>query len=302
MKALISAALFILICFGSLYAEEDEINASLDWEKMSIKVSIKSKLQGNNLRSPNQRIIAEETLALQYLEVIRPFILSLQVDSSSKIKDMIERAALPSSIVDDFAASVKKLSPYYTADFKSISSTYTIDLNEIGKQLYTKNQNIEMTKPLNKEGGVSYSGIIIMADVPLPVHGKHTSVNIVPSIFPKIWDSEMNLIFDRNMSLLNKEGGSAFYVHYSSVDKVFLKTPSGIDKELEKIVGSKPLRIIASELFGITPTDIVIDQSDAIQILSSDANRKLLQDGRIAIIVRSTDLSSNLMELSQNPR
>ncbi|GHT50000.1 hypothetical protein FACS1894102_5210 [Spirochaetia bacterium] len=271
-------------------SNETTLSGNLNWEKMEINVSMQLKIADKNVGNPSYRIKAEDNLWLEYIENIRPFILSIQVDSSSMIGDLINSGLLPASSVDEFTMAARKVPPYYNKDFTAIASSYSIDMNYISEHLFTKQKLIEMMKPLSVDAGISYTGIIIMADEPMPVHGKLSKDSIVPSIFPKIWDSEMNLVFERNMSYQDKTKGSLF-VHWSSADKVFVKSPSGIDPELAKIVGTKPLRVIATELFGINSTDLVINKDDAVKMLTSDANRKLLQEGRIAIIIDPESLT-----------
>jgi hypothetical protein len=54
------------------------------------------------------------------------------------------------------------------------------------------------------------------------------------------------------------------------------------------------LRVIAREVFGMNPTDVVIDRDDALVILSSEANKRMLRDGRIAFIVQADTLNQEL--------
>jgi hypothetical protein len=78
---------------------------------------------------------------------------------------------------------------------------------------------------------------------------------------------------------------NAAMVRYVSPDGVFRPTPSGLSPELAALVGNNPLRIIAREVYGIRPTDPVIDREDALLILSSEENLLLLREGRVAIMV-----------------
>jgi hypothetical protein len=55
-------------------------------------------------------------------------------------------------------------------------------------------------------------------------------------------------------------------------------------------VGSNPLRIIARGVFGIDPTDPVIDRDDALLILSTENNRRLLREGRVVLVLNEGKL------------
>jgi len=110
----------------------------------------------------------------------------------------------------------------------------------------------------------------------------------VPCLFPKIWDSEMNLIYERSM-LVSRNSPM---VRYFSPKSIFQNNPSGLSLELREIVGERPLRIFACGVFGIKPTDLIIDRSDAMLIISSEENRELLSQGRVAIILDESRLKT----------
>jgi hypothetical protein len=57
-------------------------------------------------------------------------------------------------------------------------------------------------------------------------------------------------------------------------------------------VGNNPLRIVANGVYGQTPTDPVIDREDALLIFSSEANRRLLREGKVALILEKNTLTT----------
>jgi len=79
-------------------------------------------------------------------------------------------------------------------------------------------------------------------------------------------------------------------VRYIARESIFRSSPSGIEGELAALLGSNPLRIIAREVFGVNPTDPIIDREDALKILSSENNRRLLMEGRVALVLSDTKL------------
>jgi hypothetical protein len=131
-----------------------------------------------------------------------------------------------------------------------------------------------------------YTGIIIIADMALPIHGRNTSAFVSPCLFPKIWDTEMNLIYERNLTDPAITGsGERPIVHYAKREDIFRPNPSGIDSTLIPLVGERPLRIFARSVFGAVPTDPVIDRADALLMLSNENNRRLLREGRVVLVV-----------------
>jgi hypothetical protein len=104
----------------------------------------------------------------------------------------------------------------------------------------------------------------------------------------------MNLIYERNMMTpeIIQETGMVRYVPESGI---LHPTPSGLGPELRSLVGDKPLRIIARGVFGIRPTDPIIDRADALLILSSEENRRLLREGRVVMVLNEEVLKSPLL-------
>ena len=94
------------------------------------------------------------------------------------------------------------------------------------------------------------------------------SDRLTPSLFPKVWDASMNLVYEKNM--VNPDTArQRGIVHYAS---------SLEEGELSDRIGDDPLRIVARRVFGKNRTDPVISRDDALKILTDPANRKLLLD------------------------
>jgi hypothetical protein len=136
----------------------------------------------------------------------------------------------------------------------------------------------------------AYTGIIIIASDKQPVHGTKNSALLHPCLFPKVWDSDMKLIFERNM--YNQESGPM--AHYFPLKGIFAGGPSGLSKEISAIVGEYPLRIFARGVFGMKPTDPIINPDDALLIMSTESNRNLLREGRLVIIVDDSVLKNEI--------
>jgi hypothetical protein len=294
MKKIIGWFFFFLI---TLWANADEtiadIQGSVEWDRMEIDVTVALDLSAAGLRIPSGRSRAEEQIGTEYPRLIRPFLLSLPMDSSGTLGDMINRGELPPSAVNDFARSARQVPPALSADLASMSSRYTINMHTIGAALIRHRRPVEIPRTLTPVPAAAYTGIIIIADTELPVHGRNTQALPLPCFFPKIWDTEMNLLFERNMieSGIGKTNGM---VRYISETSLFRPTPSGLEGDLLDLVGPHPLRILARGVFGSRPTDPIIDREDALLIISSEENRRLLREGKIALVLRQDVLKNSL--------
>jgi hypothetical protein len=261
---------------------------------MEINAAVALNLGLAGVRLPTGRTQAEELISVEYPRLIRPSLLAIPVDSSSTVEDLINRGELSLNNIGNIAISAKRVPPALSTDLSSLATSYTIDLNRVGAELIRHSRPAEIKRPLIPIPAASYTGIIILASEELPIHGRNTKSLVYPCVFPKIWDTEMNLIYERNMMEQGKarEIGTARYVPEASI---FRPTPSGLSPELTRLVGNNPLRIIARGVYGIRPTDPIIDREDAMIILSSDENIRHLREGRVAMVLSDRVLKNPLI-------
>ncbi|MDR1909085.1 MAG: polymerase [Spirochaetaceae bacterium] len=291
--------LFLVIPVLFLHAQESagpdrriEAQGFIAWEKMELSATVSLDLAGAGIILPTGRIQAEDVIRREYTALMRPYILALPYDSSSVLGDLVERGEFSFLGLEEAAASARRGAPVLSPDLSRLSAAFTIDMAALGAQFKRHRRPMDMPRVLLPVPAASWTGIVIIASERLPVHGRNISAYAAPCLFPRIWDSEMNLIYERNT--LDSADSLRPLVRYSAEAGIFLDTPSGLSPELEAIVGQKPLRIMARGLFGIRPTDPLIDREDALLILSSENNRKLLREGRVVIVLSDGVLREEL--------
>ena len=282
---------FLLVFFtvSSVFADAKiGINGAVEWDTMRIKAVISLDLASAGIKIPSGRIQGESLLLSNYLSLILPSILELQVDSSSTISDLINRGEFNLSEVEAIALKAQSIPPALSPELKNMSVSYNMNISGISSAFIRHRRPSPIMRTLNPVSAARYTGIVIIASDELPIHGMKSKAMPVPCLFPKIWDSEMNLIYERNML----EAESASMVSYAPLNSIFQKNPSGLSAELIAAVGERPLRIFANGVFGSTPTDLVIDRNDAMLIISSEENRRLLTEGRVVILLNDSVLRS----------
>jgi hypothetical protein len=285
--ALLWAALSAASVFGQV---KIGITGALEWDKQEINAIVSLDMAASGLKLPNGRMQGEALIASEYIRLIRPAILNLQVDSSSTVADLVTRGEWTSLDVENLALQVRAVPPALSPDLSSLLAFYTLNINDISGALIRHERPSEVPVTLTPLSAPVYTGIVIIAPENLPVYGTRSAALLRPCLFPKIWDADMKLVFERNM--LNPRAGSM--VRYFSMREIFAGGPSGLSPEITAVVGSRPLRIFASGVFGIQPTDPIIGREDALQIISNKENRSLLSEGRVAIIIDNTLLVNPL--------
>ncbi|MDR2797282.1 MAG: polymerase [Treponema sp.] len=282
MKPRICSCL-LLVLAGLVFGETKiAVSGSVEWERMEINATVTMDLASAGIRLPTGRIQAEEILRGEYPYLIRPYLLSIPVDSANTLGDLLNQGVFSLKSMDSISSSAQKVPPVLTFDLAFMSARYTLSLNNLSGELIRHNQPADSMRILIPVPAIPYTGILIIADEALPVHGKHVTALTRPCLFPKVWDTDMNLIYEQSM--VDPQQVQSI-VRYVSPNQIFRSTPSGLEDELIRLVGSNPLRIIAQGVFGIHLTDPIIDRQDALQIVSLEDNRKLLREGRIAIVL-----------------
>ncbi|MDR2742990.1 MAG: polymerase [Treponema sp.] len=267
------------------------ISGEIEWERMELKATVTLNLASAGINLPTGRSQAEEVINVEYTSLILPYILALPIDSSDTIEDLINRGESSLRFPSFIADTARKIPPVLSADLTSLSSSYTINLMDIISRLIRHRRAMELPRPLTPIPAAEYSGVIIIASEVMPVHGRNSTALIEPCLFPKIWDTDMNLLYERNI-LDPANFAKNAPVKYVSESGIFRPTPSGLSPELTEVVGTNPLRVMARGVFGVRPTDPVIAREDALIILSSEANRQLLREGRLAIVLNEKTLKN----------
>jgi hypothetical protein len=276
---------------GLTYGEANiGISGLVEWDKMEISASISLELASANIRLPAGRIQGESLINAEYLRLIRPGILGLRLDSSSTVADLIDRGEWSLLEAENLALTARTIAPALSPDLRTLSASYILSMDSVRAALIRHQHPAEIMRTLSPVAAPAYTGIVIIAAEALPVHGMRGSALTLPCLFPKVWDTEMNLIFERSMLELT----NTVMVRYAPPRSVFFDGPSSLSPEITPLVGNRPLRIFARGVFGINSTDPIIDREDALLIISSEENRRLLREGRVLIVLNDSVLKSLL--------
>jgi hypothetical protein len=291
-----TAAIFLTLALVSLGAQSNPpgqgrmgVSGFLDWETGELNFLVSLNLAAAGIGLPGGRSLGEEILKDEYPQLLRPFLLSLAVDSSSTLGDWINRGSLSLALLDALSRGAEKTHPALSADLLSLTGRYTLRIGDLSAALSRHREAAEPPRVLGAAAGADYSSLIVIADGELPVRGRKTRALALPCLFPKIWDGDMNLIYERNMGDPKRQ-----MVRYVPPERIFRPTPSGLEGELGEFAGPRPLRIFARGVFGMEPTDLVIDREDARRILSSKTNRDLLREGRVILVLAAETLGKSL--------
>ena len=270
-----------------------DVSASINWVRGELNTQISYDLAQAGIRLPAGRFMAEETLRTAYPQFMRSLLLPVRIDSSSTISDLINRRELGIEDLNTIAMGAAKIPPNLSPDLTRMNGRYTVFIERISSLLLRHRRPTEPERLLMPIPAANYTGIIIIADQQLPVHGRRGSAFVEPCLFPRIWDTNMNVIFDRSMLDPARMAGNMM-VRYAAAESIFRPTPSGLEGDLAAFAGPNPMRIIARQVFGLYTTDPIIDRHDAMRILANENNRRLLREGRVVFVLNEARLMQTI--------
>lgn len=281
LRKRIAVIAFFSIMITSLFATETvEAISSINWITREFKTNISLDTKKANLQMPSGKKTASNNIIQKMPPLIQPALLSIYEDSNYNLSDMVIENRLSLDKVYDFIMNGYKTPDAFSKDIKYLNTTNTLQINEIGKELVYHKKSYNPEKPIEYTASRAYSGIIIDARGSYPVHGEYVESEVYPCLFPQIWDDQMNRIFEKNLedpSIVINEGLVKY--HYSDNNE-----------DYEEKVGSDPLYIKATQVYGRNRCDPVIKHKDALKILTIPENVKLLQEGKIVILLDKENL------------
>ncbi|MGI5172403.1 OmpA family protein [Treponema sp. OMZ 840] len=247
----------------------------INWQTNMFLSKIKLDMNAAGFALPAGRTAGINRMHQQLPLLIKSPLLTITVDSSTLLGDVIIMNILSleelTNIIDEGFVSAG----VYGRETETLHMEHRIVLHKITEHMVLHKTPYAPKVPIEQVSSRAYTGIIIDARGSLPVHGEFINEKANPCLFPKIWDSNMELLYERNMAdpAVVKTKGLVTYGAFPGL------------REYADRIGKDPLYIAAKEIFGIYRTDPVISRADALKILSVEENRKLLTTGKIVILL-----------------
>lgn len=286
LKKILIILFFAGNCF-CIFAEKIpiiEAVSSINWITREFKTDFTLDAEKAQIKMPSGKKTASAQIKNKINQLTQPALFSLFEDSQKKISDSVIDDELKLPQVYDFIQNGYKTPDIFTKDLKTLKTTNTMNILDLNKLLIHHKSEYTPQKPIDYTPSRKYSGIIIDARGEFPVHGEYVSSNVSACFFPQIWDEQMNVVFEKNLVIpkIAQSEGVVKY-HYSDNTNLY-----------ESVVGVDPLYIKAKKVFGRNRTDPIISEKDALKILTIPENVKLLQEGKIVILLDKENLIYNI--------
>lgn len=262
------------------YDTKIEAVSSINWITRDFVTNIALDAKKADIQMPSGKKVASTYIKSKLLPLIQPPLLSLFENSENDLSEAVINENLTLDQVYHFIMGGHKTPDVFSKDLNYLNTTNTMNVNDIGKLLIRHNYAYTPQLPIDSVPSRAFSGIIIDARGAYPVHGEYVKSEVYACFFPQIWDDQMNIIYEKNIvspAVVSETGLTGY--HYS--DNI---------ADYEDRVGSDPLYIKASQVYGRNRTDPVIKRRDALKILTVPENIKLLQEGKVVILLDKKNL------------
>jgi hypothetical protein len=197
------------------------------------------------------------------------------VDSTSTAGELTEENPQLIPAINDLTYRHTGTFSHISPGLEHYSITYTYRFYpDIVDVFIFHNRPYNPPRVLAYEPTADFSGIVIYMKGELPVHGEQQTEKLTPCLFPKIFDENMKLIYEKGMVEPEMLRSWGMVVYTDDLE----------ERPYEERIGLSPLRILGRKIFGEYYTDIVIETEAAEKILYNPHNRRLLAEGRVMII------------------
>ncbi|MGP1530451.1 MAG: OmpA family protein, partial [Treponema sp.] len=270
-----------IICFFScisllLYGTPSSMRSETiqNWETQYVDSKIVLDIHKSGLHLPTDRNAALRLIEQNRSSLLKNMYLSILVDSSHQLGNYLAEEKIALSDINAIINQATSTVPVLSSTLDKVIVYHQTPLQQIAN-LFIKH-NAPYTPSLFPLGTATkkYTGILIDARGQLPIHGEYTSEKLQPCLFPKIWDQNMNLIYEKNIVQPDTARKQSIVLYTSTLDETMYR-----DR-----IGTEPLRIIARGVFGDHKTDPIISNADAAKILVKQENLELLKEGKIVIV------------------
>jgi hypothetical protein len=283
MKIVFSFLLSLVLTF-SLGAQEPFVtHFEILWGEGKLIIDITGQLSPESNVLPENRLKAERAIDRSLATRLREQIFNLQLNSRFSVQEWIEARPDLFRALEQFRNTALKEYTTTGEDAQTLTVRYSLEIFPSFIELFVNHQEENpVPKTLRWQATRAFSGLVVFVPRPLRKWGEAPrEATLVQALFPRIYyqkdgpGGEIALLWSVEMlkaPYLNRWGMVAYQEGFAE------------ETYLERI-GTDPMRIMARHLYGTSPTDVLIDEDDALKILSSPQNRVLLSEGRVLFLL-----------------
>lgn len=263
----------------------DTITTDIDWGTGTLSVQVERPVGAEQASGPAAIARTQRAIRRDGPQIVSDVITQIPYDSRQTVAGLLRSNESQITAVERAAQQGETVDASATPDLRAARVTFQVDLYaDLASRFVTHDRALPMEQRLGWVADTEYTGILIYAADELPVFGTRERAHLEPTLFPGFYyetpDGLLYRLAERehmNPDQLTTQGPAVYTSDVSA---------TGLSERL----GSRPLRVLATGVFGTRPADVVLSEADALQITSSAHNRALVREGRIVIVVAPEQL------------
>ncbi|MCG8480595.1 MAG: hypothetical protein MI724_15990 [Spirochaetales bacterium] len=249
---------------------------TFQWQSGTLEMDLSAVVEDRGINAPAGLHRAQQIIEREFAAQLFSGLLPLRLDSVRLVEDAVRDDPALAAQISELARRAERGLPRPEPDLRGISRTYRVPVFPDLTQLFVGHSiPFRMERVIEWIPTRDFSGIVIYAAQPLPLHGTDEEVLLAPALLPEIYDTNLRPILEQDMLDPDAIGRWGVVAYTEAAD----------EDPWRARIGASPLRIMARQAFGILPTDIIIGEEDANRLLASAHNRELLRQGRILVIL-----------------
>lgn len=283
MKRSIICLLLLITAVSALPAQSEnfKIETDINWERDLIRIRVENDLNPEIFVIQEAKLQANRETKLVFPRILLMALEPIVVDSRKTGKDLILEDLTYLNVIESLSQDAFLETSYLNRDLTSLINEYAVNLYSDFTKIFVNHDSPIPIRPyLGFAAAEDYTAVVIVATGQLPVYGKSEAASLHPALFPKLISSSGETVLSQENiepAVLTERGYVTYYPEGTSLT--------------EWEIGKNPLRILASAVFGVRHTDIVIRDSDVRKLLSRASNIELLKSGKIHIICNRENLN-----------
>ncbi len=267
---------------------EPTITSRVDWLSRSFHIDIRSPLPADARNHPAAAHTAEQSIRAELPRILQEEAAGVQVDS---LRTLAEHYGQRPRLAVDVARLADELVPTlnrHTPDLRALQLGYSLQLYPDLAGLFIDHERPrDLPRVIPWRPSREFTGLVVYARGLLPVHGEDRTVRVRPALLPDIYSHNATRVVleaDRVRPEVIRAHGPVAYA------------TSATDPIVEERAGTRPMRTVATGVFGRYATDPIISAEDAEVFFAEPANQDIVREGRVVIILEESVLEESALD------
>ncbi|HUX22262.1 MAG TPA: hypothetical protein VMW69_13550, partial [Spirochaetia bacterium] len=171
----------------------------VDWQHNKITIDATVDVSSLGAMLPDARSKAQELIRKDRATMIDRALFGIQADSFHTVGDLAASSPQVLTALQGLIGAPDEQYAKMSSDLTGVTVRYQVPIfPNLGQIFVNQVRPNPPSQLLSYVPTTVFSGIVIYAKGKLPIHGETREGSLVPSLFPRIWDQNMDLLASAN--------------------------------------------------------------------------------------------------------